>query len=222
VVFVNGVVRDYDGLRRWLQPGDYLVAADGGGAHADALGVRPHIIVGDLDSLAPERVAALEAAGVGVERYPTGKDATDLELAMHHAVAAGAREIVLLGALGGRLDQALANVLILAQRNWPAEVKLVEDDMVAMVLHGGESLALSATLGTTVSLLPLSAQVTGITYQGLLYPLSDATLTLGSTRGISNVVVAQPATIRIDEGIALVVQTVPASAFRPPGVDPAQ
>jgi thiamine pyrophosphokinase len=164
--------------------------------------------VGDLDSLEPELVDQLVAAGTKVERHPVSKDATDLELAIERAIRDGAQEIMLVGALGGRLDQALANVLILAQREWPAAISLVEEDQVATLLRGGETLTLTAAVGATVSLLPLSAQVTGISYQGLLYPLTDATLMLGSTRGISNVVAEQPATVQIATGLALVVQTV--------------
>jgi thiamine pyrophosphokinase len=69
-------------------------------------------------------------------------------------------------------------------------------------------MTLEATPGSTVSLLPLSASVTGITYTGMLYPLDNATLTLGSTRGVSNEVVSHPATVRIASGIALVIQSL--------------
>lgn len=215
VVFVNGVIHDYDALRPWLRPGDHLVAADGGTRHALALGVRPHIIVGDLDSLDPSTLAELQAQGTQVERHPVGKDATDLELAIERAVADGAREVVVVGALGGRLDQTLANVLILAQRVWPALISLVEGSQVATLLRAGETLRLGGAPGTTVSLLPLTPEVTGITYEGLLYPLTNATLRLGSTRGISNEVATQPATIYIASGLALVVQVLAPTADLP-------
>jgi thiamine pyrophosphokinase len=209
VVFVNGVVQDYAQLRRWLRPEDRLIAADGGARHVLALGVRPHVVVGDLDSLDPALVEGLAAQGVLFEQHPIGKDATDLELAVERAIADGAHSILLLGALGGRLDQTIANVLILAQREWPVPVTLVEEEQVAAVVRGGETLTLMAPVGGTVSLVPLSAQVTGITYRGLVYPLVNATLALGSTRGISNEVAEPGATIYIEGGIALVVQTAP-------------
>lgn len=205
-MFVNGIIQDYAAIRPWLHAGDYLVAADGGTRHALALGVRPHVIVGDLDSLDWETALRLEAQGTQIERHPTGKDATDLELAIERAIRDGASEIVVMGALGGRLDQTLANVLILAQRDWPARISLVEGDQVATLIRGGEMLHLSGAPGTTVSLLPITPQVTGITYRGLAYPLTDATLWLGSTRGVSNEVSEQPATIRIAGGLALVIQ----------------
>lgn len=205
VVFVNGEVHDYAALAGWLRPGDYLIGADGGTRHILALGLHPAAVVGDLDSLEPETVAELAAQGVEIERHPVAKDQTDLELAIERGLAAGASEVLLLGALGGRLDQTLANLLILAQRRWPAPLRLAEGDQLAQVLRGGESLAVPAAPGSMVSAIPLSAAVTGITYTGLEYPLVDATLTLGSTRGVSNVVAATPATITVKEGVLLVV-----------------
>ena len=205
VVFVNGEVQDYTALAKWLRPGDHLIGADGGTRHMLALGLMPDAVVGDLDSLEPETVTKLIAQGVDVERYPVAKDQTDLELAIERGLRAGASEILLLGALGGRLDQTLANLLILAQRNWPVPLRLAEGSQLAQVLRSGETLMLHAAPGSTVSAIPLSAVVTGITYTGLEYPLEDATLTLGSTRGVSNVVASSPATITIDEGVLLVV-----------------
>ncbi len=205
VIFVNGEVQDYTALARWLRPGDHLIGADGGTRHMLALGLMPDAVVGDLDSLEPETVAKLIAQGVDVERYPIAKDQTDLELAIERGLRAGASEILLLGALGGRLDQTLANLLILAQRNWPVPLRLAEGSQLAQVLRSGETLMLHAAPGSTVSAIPLSAIVTGITYTGLEYPLHDATLSIGSTRGVSNVVASSPATITIDEGVLLVV-----------------
>ena len=210
VIFVNGQVEEPAELVRWLAPGDYLVGADGGTRHLLALGLRPHVVVGDLDSLDPETVAELAAAGVEFEQHRPDKDQTDLELAVQRALRAGADEILLLGALGGRLDQTLANVLLLARHDWPAPIRLAQGDQVAQVLVGPGRLDLTPPLGSTVSVVPISAEVAGITYEGLLYPLRDATLPLGSTRGISNEVVGQPVTIAIDRGTLLVIWSSPA------------
>ncbi len=205
VVFVNGEVHDYDGLAHWLRIGDYLIGADGGTRHILALGLAPDAVVGDLDSLEPSIVAQLGAQGVAIERHPVAKDQTDLELAIERGLRAGADEILLLGALGGRLDQTLANLLILAQRQWPVPLRLAEGNQLAQVLRSGECLTLHAAPGSTVSAIPLSPLVSGITYAGLAYPLTDATLAIGSTRGVSNEIAAPPATITIREGVLLVV-----------------
>ncbi len=208
VIFVNGEIDDYAVLAKWLRPNDYLIGADGGTAHCLALDCSPSLVVGDLDSLAPEQVARLEAEGTHFERHPPAKNETDLELAIERAIHDGAAEILILGALGGRLDQTLANLLILVQRVWPVSIRVADGSQVACVVRGGETLVLEAGAGATVSMIPLSAQVTGITYHGMEYPLHNATLALGSTRGISNVVVETPATVQIAGGILLVVQSL--------------
>ena len=206
LIFVNGTINDYAQLARWLRPDDYTIAADGGAHHCAALGLRPAVLVGDLDSIAPELLTEYEKAGVVIERHPPRKDETDLELAVRRAVADGATEILLLGALGGRLDQTLANLLLPARTDWPVPILLADGTQLARVLRGGEATTLHGAAGDTVSVVPMSADVTGITYTGLEYPLVNATLRLGSTQGVSNRLIGESATIRITSGILLVVQ----------------
>ena len=206
VIFVNGTIHDYSQLAAWLRADDYLIAADGGARHCAALGIVPALLVGDLDSIAPELLADYEQSGVAIERHPPRKDETDLELAVRRAVADGATEILLLGALGRRLDQTLANLLLPARQEWPVPILLADGRQLAQVLRGDESVTLTGTPGDTVSVVPMSAEVTGIRYTGLEYPLDNATLRLGSTQGVSNRMADASATIRIASGILLVVQ----------------
>lgn len=206
VIFVNGTIDDYAAFAIWLKEDDYLIAADGGARHAFALGRRLDAVVGDLDSLEPAVVNGLVDAGVTIKRYPVAKDQTDLELAIEFALQQGATEVVLLGAIGDRLDQTLANLLILAQRDWPVQLLLVERNQIAQLVRPGQLVTLQARVGDTVSILPLSNVVTGITYTGMRYPLHDATLRLGSTRGISNEVSTVPATVTITTGRLLLIQ----------------
>jgi len=207
VVLINGTISDYKGFVRWLNDEDYFIAADGGARHALALGRRLDAVVGDLDSLEADLVAQFAADGVAIERHPVTKAQTDLELAIEFALRQGASEILLMGAVGDRLDQTLANLLILAQREWPARLTLVEGNQLAQLVWPGQTVSLQAGIGDTVSALPLSDAVTGITYTGMRYPLANATLHLGSTRGISNEVAAQPATVTIATGCLLIIQT---------------
>jgi thiamine pyrophosphokinase len=205
LILINGELRDPELLRRLFRPGDLLVAADGGARHALAIGLAPHLLVGDLDSIDPATVDALRAQGTQVERHPVAKDQTDLELAIERALREGADEVLLLGATGGRLDQTLANLLVLAQRDWGVPLRLVEEEQVATLLRGPGALRVADAAGSTLSVIPLSAEVTGITYQGLEYPLEGATLAFGSTRGISNVVCAAEASVTVESGLLLVI-----------------
>ena len=210
VVFINGHVADYAPLARRLRPNDLLVGADGGTRHILALGLQPHFVVGDLDSLPAPVAQELAERGVLIERHPTSKDQTDLELAIEYTLRQGVDEILLLGGMGGRLDQTLANLLILAQRDWSVPLRLAEGDQEASLLRGPQRLTLHGTVGATVSVIPLTPKVRGITYSGLRYPLHAATLALGSTRGVSNEFAAETATVELVAGLLLIVQTEPA------------
>lgn len=223
IIFINGSLREPERVRAMLRAGDRLIGADGGTRHILALGLMPDLVVGDLDSIEPDTVAQLEAEGVPIERHSVYKDQTDLELAIECALrdcrdgvgadstGAGANaarpadEVVLVGATGGRLDQTLANVLILAQRVSPVPLRLVDGAQEAILLRGPTTATLRTAPGTTVSAIPLSSEVTGINYRGLTYPLDNATLALGSTRGISNVAAAAEVSVTIATGLLLVV-----------------
>lgn len=215
IIFANGELTDLEAARAVIQPADTLIAADGGAKHCRALGVLPHILIGDFDSLSPPDLATLEAAGTRIIRHPARKDQTDLELALDHALSEGAEDIVILGGLGGRWDQTLANVLLLTRsdrwrvsRQQAAEaattnvrVRLLDGMQEISLLRGPGELTLSGNAGDTVSLIPIGGDAHGITTSGLEYPLHGETLIFGSTRGISNVMVESRATVSLTEGL---------------------
>ncbi len=209
IIFANGKIADYTFLSALLHKDDFLIAADGGTLHCLRVGKVPHLIVGDLDSLAPNVVEDLGNKGVIIERYPAEKNETDLELAIEHAMRTDVNEILLVGALGGRLDQTIANLFLMAQRQWSVPIRLVDAEQQAELLQPGSILELTFPIGSTVSAIPLTPTVTGICYSGLLYPLTDQTLHFGSTRGISNEIVTLPATVTIKSGALLIIQTKP-------------
>jgi thiamine pyrophosphokinase len=193
----------------WLDDADLVIAADGGAASLDALGRPPDALVGDLDSVEPSVYEPLAAAGTRVERHSIDKEASDVELALEAGLAAGATEVVLLGALGGgRLDHELANLLLLADpRLVGSSVRIVRSATQVRVLTTGGSLALEGAEGDLVTLLPIGGDAVGVTTDGLRWPLDAATLRMGRSRGLSNVVDAAPASVRIVDGTLLVVET---------------
>ncbi len=185
----------------WL-PAHLVIAADGGARHCLALGLRPDIVIGDFDSLEPELLARLEAQGVTLLRYPSQKDETDLELAFLHALSRGVQEIIVLGALGARWDMTLANLLLPVQERFAAlQVRFYDGNQEIRLLCGGQSLALQGQPGDTISLVPLCGDASGITTQGLEYPLAGEALPFGSPRGVSNVLLGTSAQINLSEGI---------------------
>ncbi|MGH2427743.1 MAG: thiamine diphosphokinase [Candidatus Limnocylindria bacterium] len=194
-----------------LAGADLLVAADGGALALEAIApeARPHLLVGDLDSLDPETVRRLEAAGTRVERHAADKEASDTELAVRAAAAAGADEILVLGAMGGeRLDHELANLLLLADPSWRGrDLSIVHGRTSVRVLHAGESLLLKGATGDLVTLLPMSGDAEGVTTTGLRWRLDAETLRMGRSRGLSNEVVRPPASVQLERGVLLVVET---------------
>jgi len=206
VIFANGISADPTENRRCLSPGDTIICADGGTLHALAMGLTPDLIVGDLDSLPAPVAAKMEAKGVEIQRHPVNKDQTDLELALQAAVQRGAKEILILTALGGRLDQTLANILLLTRPEWRGvRLRLAEGAQSAWLLRGPDSLTLRGQPGDTLSVVVLSRELRGLTLQGVKWPLNKAAVLLGSTRTISNAFAEAEVKIQLAQGIALAI-----------------
>lgn len=187
---------------------ELVVAADGGTEHLARWGVRPHLVIGDLDSLSE---AAREQLGIGPERiepWPREKDKTDTELAIERAISLGASEIVVVGALGGpRLDHALANTLLLAApSSTAAALRLVRGPLSLQALRDGQRAAIAGTEGELVTLLAIGGDAEGVRSDGLRYELRGETLPLGSSRGVSNEVARRGASVSVERGILLVVE----------------
>ena len=204
IIFANGLVPNLDSARNLIQPGDVLYAADGGTRHVLALGLIPSVVIGDLDSLKPEERELLEARGVEIQQYPRDKDQTDLELALKHAIQAGYREILIAGALGGRLDQTLGNLALLSD---PRLVKynIRFDDGVEEAFFTRNRCEMRGKPGEVVSLIPWDGEVTGIFTTGLRWPLHGETLLPDRTRGISNEMVNEVAGLEIASGLLLCI-----------------
>jgi thiamine pyrophosphokinase len=192
-----------------------VVAADGGARGCAALGLRPDLAVGDFDSAAPGDVEALERLGVEIRRVPAAKDESDLELGLGACIERGARRVVLLGVLGGpRLEHELAAIglLALAGADWP-DVSIVDDRSTIRMLAGGSGpdgpsgAVVRGEPRDFVSLLPFGGAATGVSTEGLRYPLHDEPLPMGPSRGLSNELVGTLATVSCRAGRLLIVHT---------------
>lgn len=200
---------------RALTGADLVIAADGGADWLASIGAVPHRLVGDLDSIEPDLVTTLSDAGVAIERHPVDKDASDLELSLAAAVAAGADDIVVLGALGGDLDHLAANLLMLGVEIVAGRrLRLVHDRTTARMLIGPAELELDATVGSRVSMFAVGDAADGVTTRGLQWPLTDARLAAGSSLGLANVVRDPPAAAAVRAGRLLVVQVDPDESAR--------
>ena len=200
IIFANGDLPDPDKAHALLRESDFIIAADGGTRHALALGLTPNIIIGDLDSLNVERLTF----NAEIIQSPADKNETDLELAIQHALTLNPEQIIIAAALGGRLDQTLANIALVSnvQRS-TSNVRL--DDGIEEVFFCHEQTQIKGASGDIVSLIPWQGEVTGIVTTGLKWPLQNEILYPQKTRGISNEMMNDTATIQIKSGLLLII-----------------
>jgi thiamine pyrophosphokinase len=183
---------------------ELVVGVDGGAALCDEAGVVPGLVVGDIDSLDSTAASALIATGVELRRFPADKDVTDLDLAIGAARDAGASRITVTGCLAARLDHTLATIGSLARvpELWPVAV---EPHVRAWVLSAEHRSGIELEgRGATVSLLPVLGPCT-VSCIGMRWPLDSATLEPLGSLGVSNVIVADSASVRLHAGTLLVL-----------------
>ncbi|MGN7469189.1 thiamine diphosphokinase [Brevibacillus sp. SAFN-007a] len=205
LLFAGGKLGDW--AIRHIREDDWLVGVDRGALFLVRHGFTPHLSIGDFDSVTAEEMAEIERHSLHVSSCdPVNKDLTDTEMALHWCIRQKPGDIVLLGVLGSRFDHTLANVhllrkallektscCIIDERN---EIRLVDSHCRIEQDHFAH-----------VSLLPLTSEVTGITLRGFMYPLENATLHIGDTLGISNVLTEKTGTIDVGTGQLLVIKS---------------
>jgi thiamine pyrophosphokinase len=206
LIFANGTLDSSPELAALLKQADLIIAADGGANHCTRLAVTPDILLGDLDSIDAHVLAAYEHAGITIHRYPRQKDATDLELALDLAKEKGARTVWLAGALGGRWDMSLANLMLAANEKYQEQhIFLLAGNCFMHLLHPGKVHTINGAPGQKISVLPLKGDACGVTLHGFTYPLTEQTIPFGSSRGVSNIMRENNATIHHTAGILLCI-----------------
>ncbi len=182
--------------------GSRIIAADGGMAHAEALGVLPELWLGDFDS--SDEALIMRYADIPRQAHPVAKNATDGELAVDEAVRLGATELLLAGGFGGQADHAFAHMMLL--------LGLKAHGMPVMLSSGHEeawpllddSIEIDVPPGSRLSILPVT-DLDRITIEGVRWPLSDRNVMLGSTLTLSNEVETPPAKVSVVAGKAIVL-----------------
>ncbi len=201
LVVVNGEVSPNLEIAGLANTHAIVIAVDGGLRHLHAANVTPTVLIGDLDSADPDQISDT------VERiqFPAEKDQTDLELALDYAVEQQITNVTLVAAFGGRWDQTLANVFLALQPQYASlNVTLIDAGQRLHILKAGTT-KLTSNIGDVISLIPISAEVTNVSIQGVKWPLETVTLTLGSTWSISNEFVKNTVSVSFEEGRLLAV-----------------
>ena len=183
----------------------FIVAADGGANTLVHAGVWPDVVVGDMEGIEPDVLATLADRGVAIEQHPEHKDDIDGILAFDRLLAAQPASILVLGALGGRTAMALANLEILRRcldSDVPARIGAATETI--HLLGPGGRLEIGGGAGRVFNVLPDTAEAT-LSVTGSAYDVDALTMMRGSSRGVSNEVVGEVATIMVQRGRVLVV-----------------
>jgi len=203
-IVANGMINDYPAARKKIEKADYLIACDGGLRHFPLLGLVPDCVIGDFDSAPKELLLDNRERGVSIFAHSVDKDETDLSLAVTHALTKSPSAMVIAGALGGRIDHELGNLHVLARAgDVPAEIW----DEVTSIHLVTKEITLKREKYISLSLIPLTSEVTGITTRGLSYSLQNESLCAGETRGVSNTFSADEAVILVEKGLLLAIRS---------------
>jgi thiamine pyrophosphokinase len=206
-IISGGTITDQGFLKERLKEAhnSMIICADGASRQLLAHDIIPSVIIGDMDSAEEDVLRYFKKSGSEVIRFPKTKDETDTWLALEYAFNMKPDEIIILGALGGRIDHTLANIFLLvkaAERG--VKTKIVDETSELFVV--ADTVTITGNVGDTVSLFPLSSPVSGITLQGFDYPLSDGVMEIGTPYGISNRLAEEVGTISVGTGYLLVVR----------------
>ncbi|MBM6996399.1 thiamine diphosphokinase [Paenibacillus sp. DXFW5] len=205
LIFAGG--RLDPGMLREVRPNDFLIGADRGALFLVEHGMKPDLAVGDFDSVSEEELERIRTYSIELLACdPVDKDLTDTELAFDHAVRRNPAEIVLTGVIGTRLDHTLANLHMLLRAAEQGITCAIWDEYNYITLCGSFSQVEDRGY-SYVSLLPLTPVVTGITLDGFMYPLHNATLRIGQSLAVSNQLVASTGTVHVGEGWLLIIQS---------------
>ncbi|OKP96525.1 thiamine diphosphokinase [Paenibacillus sp. P46E] len=205
VIFAGGdLSADYLSL---LDEEDFVIGADRGALFLITHGIVPDISVGDFDSVTPDDLEFIHAGSKKtITCDPIDKDLTDSEMALDLALDTQPESILLFGVTGTRIDHTLASIQMMT-RALQRQVRCSVMDSHNYITLTGSKAEIHDAGYTYVSLLPLTPEVTGITLEGFQYPLVDATLKLGQSLGVSNVLSAKIGTVSIDSGLLLIIQS---------------
>lgn len=206
-IISNGIINDSEFIRRRLREANspIIICADGAARHLRPLNVIPAFVIGDMDSIDSETVRYFDKKGSTILTYPGDKDETDTQLAIEYALKLQPDEIFIFGALGGRIDHTLANIsLLIMGVKQGIDIKIIDETCEIFIVN--QQSIVEGEAGKTVSLLPLSSEVAGVTLEGFEYPLSGGVMEIGRPYGISNRLIAEKGIITVKSGYLLVIR----------------
>lgn len=188
-------------------PDRFIIVADGGARLLMKYDLGADLLLGDLDSIGEEALDYIKEHKIEVKKFPAKKDFTDTELALSYLVDEGYKDIVILGALGTRLDHELANLLNLKKLYKNGISAKIEDDFNEVIYVEEGSYDFVKTNKKYFSLINAGDRM-NFTTKGLYYEVEDLEINSENpSRGVSNEMVGDSATIKINQGSAFIIQS---------------
>lgn len=203
LVLLNGLPPDKSLCQRLAAASDAVICVDGALNYAYEYGIKPNIMLGDMDSANAAYLNALPPDTKIIRHCPI-KDETDFELAINYAAENGADTLNVLGFFGGRIDQSLANIMLFL-RAWRKGISIDARDANQRLFIREGSFTVHAHKGDTFSVIPMAAGIHVSLISGLFYPLNKYLLKTDQTIGISNVMTADEAFIESDGPVLIVI-----------------
>lgn len=190
-------------MRQIISQGDYIICTDGGYDLAKAQGITPDLLMGDFDS-----TNEILPDDIPVKRFDPEKDFTDLDLALRTASEMDASHVIIIGGMGGRLDHTVANIQMLsAYTDCFRQLLMMDGRNKCFILNDRQKshIEIPREEDCYISLLPVSDRCTGVTIEGVKYPLHDHTLIKGMSLGVSNEFHEKSAALSMKDGTLLVI-----------------
>ena len=205
-IYVGGPICP-EGIAERPEKGDLLIAADSGWNNATLLGVTPDVLMGDMDSIGDKKVPN----GVEIYRVPAEKDLTDTQLAVEFALQKGARDLVIIGGLSGRLDHTLSNLAILEHLEALRVHALINDGFNRARFIRNNSTLIPKSDFAYVSLIAADPVCKGVEIDGVKYPLKNAKLRRAHQYAVSNELTGNCAFIAVKKGGLYIIESRDAS-----------
>lgn len=211
LIVANGEIRDHKKMKEviisYCGKDPFIISADGGLQSTLEMGFKPHVIIGDMDSISPREKAGAEKRLSTAEFISArqDKDESDTRLAVEHAAGMGISNIILAGATGGRLDHTFANIMLLASPGLEGiTVRLLTE--TSETFYAEKSCRIKGTPGKMISIFSLTAYTTFIRTEGLKFELKDEKLYQSPVRGLSNVFTSGEVFLDFTDGKLLIIK----------------
>ncbi len=191
VIIANGDFVYNDRIRKQIESAGRIVCADGGTNHLVDIDITPDLILGDLDSIHPDTLERFKSVEIIKD---TDKFSTDTMKVINYEIAQGTKELLILGATGGRIDHTLSNLSLLTRYADIIKITIVDDHSETLFLK--DSITFESVIGRKLSLMVLGGS-SSVTTKGLKWEL-DGESQQFSPFGISNEVADSPVTIEVE------------------------